>query len=297
MQKLFLYFLFTFIFFKPHLTKAEISKSLPIFEIKPDVHFVEKLMMKKKFSKRFVKEMKLIYEDETFGQVVRLNMLGFLNPPQHANLVTEEGVQSSLSFIRKNKTAFKKVQKKYHVPAEVIASLLWVETRHGQVTGHFHVASVYMHLLQVGRPDVQKNLFLIAQALEKNKPQRTAHLKKTLHEKALKKSKWALTQLQALEKIYKKKHQLVLELNGSFAGAFGVSQFIPTSYLTYAKAYNPQKVADLYKPEDALTSVANYLKKNGWGPKRKNKMKALMHYNNSTDYAESILNLAKKLKH
>ena len=112
----------------------------------------------------------------------------------------------------------------------------------------------------------------------------------------LKKSDWAFEQLAALEKLYKKDRKLALNLEGSFAGAFGIPQFIPTSYFTYARPFKKAVVSDLYKPEDAISSVGNYLKKTGWNSKKKSKrMKALMHYNNSEDYALSIQDLSNRI--
>ena len=110
------------------------------------------------------------------------------------------------------------------------------------------------------------------------------------------KAAWALDELRALEKFYKKDKKMVSELQGSFAGAFGIPQFIPSSYFTYSRPLKKGAVADLYSPDDAISSVSNYLKKTGWNSKKRTrKMKALMHYNNSEDYAESILQLSEQI--
>jgi membrane-bound lytic murein transglycosylase B len=56
-----------------------------------------------------------------------------------------------------------------------------------------------------------------------------------------------------------------LELKGSYAGAMGYGQFIPTSYRAYAVDFDGDEVADIWNnPEDAIGSVGNYLKENGW---------------------------------
>jgi membrane-bound lytic murein transglycosylase B len=264
-------------------------------EATPDIQYIKKILTQKKFSKSFIRDMTLIYEEETFAKVVRLNMLGFLNPTKHATLVSEEGVVKTQDFIRQYRSVFRATEEKYHVPASIIGSLLWVETKHGNLTGRYHVASSYLHLLQAPRKPVLDYLIKTAVKSESAKPAPMKNLKKILTERSKRKAKWALEQLKALEKMYKRKKNLVIELNGSFAGAFGIPQFIPSSYHTYAKAYKTGAVPDLYKPEDAISSVAFYLKKTGWGSKNKQKMKALMHYNNSQDYAESILELGQKV--
>jgi len=261
-----------------------------------DAQYLKKVLKQKKFSPRFINAVLKNYEPDSFPSVMRLNMLGFLNPPQHSVLVTEEGVLKSEEFIEKNQKAFLRVEKRDHVPASVIAALLWVETKHGRLTGKYHVLSAFGHMVQTTRQDVLKELTSLAIESEKSKNRPTKHLKKMMRERAKRKSEWALEQLKSLEKLHKKDKKMAEELLGSFAGAFGIPQFIPSSYWTYAKPLKNGKVADLYNPEDAISSVGNYLKKEGWNSKRKKRqMKALMHYNNSQDYAESILDLSEKI--
>lgn len=262
----------------------------------PDVAYLKKKLKEKKFSKRFIDSILSTYEPDSFASAVRLNMLGFLNPPQHRVLVTDEGLQKAEEFIDKNKKAFSRVERRDHVPATVIASLLWIETKHGQITGRFHVLSAFAHLVQVTRPDVVKELTDLAIEVEKSKDRPTDKLAKMMRNRTKRKANWAMDQLKALEKLYKKDKKMAEELKGSFAGAFGIPQFIPSSYWTYAKPLKMGKVADLYNPDDAISSVGNYLKKEGWHPKiRKRQLKSLMHYNNSQDYAEAILELSDKI--
>ncbi len=261
-----------------------------------DIQYLKKILKQKKFTPRFINAVVKNYEPESFASVIRLNMLGFLNPPQHSVLVTDEGVVKSQEFIENNKKAFLKVERRDHVPSSVIAALLWVETKQGKLTGKYHVLSAFGHMIQATRKDVLKELIFLAIESEKSKNRPTQNLAKLMRERAKRKSNWALDQLKSLERLYKKDKKMTEELLGSFAGAFGIPQFIPSSYWTYAKALKPGKVADLYNPDDAISSVGHYLKKEGWSTKRKKRqMKALMHYNNSQDYAESILELSEKI--
>ncbi|HSP32356.1 MAG TPA: lytic murein transglycosylase, partial [Halomonas sp.] len=57
------------------------------------------------------------------------------------------------------------------------------------------------------------------------------------------------------------------ELRGSYAGAMGYPQFIPTSYQAYAVDFDDDGVRDLWEnPVDAIGSVANYFAEHGWKP-------------------------------
>ena len=53
-------------------------------------------------------------------------------------------------------------------------------------------------------------------------------------------------------------------IKGSYAGAMGLGQFISSSYRNFAIDYNGDGHRDLWHPEDAIGSVANYFNKHGW---------------------------------
>lgn len=259
--------------------------------------WVQQELTRMKLPKSFIKEALTQYQPESFETVVKLNLLGFLKPPQHMDLVTEEAVTESSRFLKENKVAFANAHKKYQVSPDVISALLWVETRHGDNTGQFHILSVYLHLLQAGRPVNQK--FLTTLALQQNtslKSYSVKALKKKMQERTVKKSQWAREEILALATIYKKGQLNLKTLRGSYAGAFGLAQFIPSSYRDYAKAAGVNAHPNLMKPKDAIFSVANYLSKHGWKNKKsQNKIAALMKYNNSRDYADCILEISKRV--
>ncbi|HEY8269363.1 MAG TPA: lytic murein transglycosylase, partial [Pseudobdellovibrionaceae bacterium] len=192
--------------------------------------------------------------------------------------------------------AFVLAEEKYQVPDNVIAALLWIETRHGENLGHFHIVSVYLHLLQSDLRSNKKALTLLA--IEKNKkvleyPEED--IKSIMAERTKKRTLWAREQLLALASIRKKKHLDLKKLRGSYAGALGLPQFIPSSYQDFAKSIKPKAAANLNAPGDAIMSVAYYLSKHGWqNCDAESKIAALMKYNNSRDYADSILEISKR---
>ena len=262
---------------------------------KSDWSYVEKKLSKAGFQRAYIKALKKNYEPKHFETVVKLNLLLFLvKANYHKVQVTAEGEKNVASFLAKNEKAFTQAEKEFGVPRHVIASLLWIETRHGQNQGMFHVASAYIHLLQSERQVVKDFLQQKATDYTKHvsKKQRAEIVKRTKT-----KAEWALKELRSLQALYKKNSKLALKLRGSFSGAFGLPQFLPSSYEMYAKSCKPGKVADLYVAADAICSVGSYLKKHGWREKSsKTHLAALMKYNNSRDYAEAILKLADKTK-
>jgi membrane-bound lytic murein transglycosylase B len=111
------------------------------------------------------------------------------------------------------------------------------------------------------------------------------------------KSDWAGEQLQAIETLRKGGYAKVLLLNGSFAGAFGVPQFIPSTYRDLAVSAKAGRRPNLYKMPDVILSVGNFLKKKGWKEKiPESKSTALYEYNRIKDYGDVILKIAAELK-
>ncbi len=265
--------------------------------MQPDVTWTFNYLKDQGFDGEFLNELKNHYDQKSFERVLRLNHLGFLSPPSHQSLITKEAVNKSLQFLQANKKALEKSQKLYNVPPEVISALLWVETRHGNITGQFHVPSVYLHLLQASREKNRKSLLKIAKKSPQSKKYTSKELRDMIKSRSEWRSSWALEELQALQEIHKSNRKNIGGLRGSFAGAFGIPQFIPSSYLAYSASANSSVHPDLFKKADAVLSVGRYLKTHGWKSKRKSThVKALMKYNNSRDYAESILELSRKIK-
>ena len=263
---------------------------------KPDINWSLQQLKKKKINSSFLKILKKNYDKKSFTSVIRLNTLGFLSPPNHMSLVSDEAVMKSLDFLNQNKTSFDIALKEYTVPPEIITSLLWVETRHGKITGTFHVPSVYLHLLQLSRQKNQNYLFKIARKSTSSHGISSKDLRKKIKERSIWRAKWALEELIALEKMHHAKQKDLKNLKGSFAGAFGLPQFIPSSYRAFACS-SADRPPNLFTHEDSIQSVARYLMVHGWDNlNTEHQINSLMKYNNSRDYAESIIELAKKIR-
>ncbi len=261
---------------------------------KPDWSYVQKRLKKAKFKQSFINDLKRIYDHKHFTRVLEFNVLLYLRQTDyHQPQVSREAVNDVRNFLAKNKSAFARAEKLYSVPPPVISSLLWLESRHGQNKGVYHVASVYLHLLQAERPTVVRYLKASVPRYNKKPPKGTPA---KVAQRARTKAEWALAELKALQNMYNRDAKLVRELKGSFSGAFGMAQFIPSSYVKFARAYSKKRAPNLTRADDAIMSVAHYLKKSGWkNGKKGTHKKALMKYNNSEDYAKAILSLADRV--
>jgi membrane-bound lytic murein transglycosylase B len=263
----------------------------------PDTKWLRKELKRMDLPSNFVTDVLHDYQTESFEPVLRMNLLGFLKPPQHMDLVTPEAVTEASRFLKENRKDFEQAQNRYQVSPDVISALLWIETRHGDNLGQYHIVSVFLHLLQTDRPAIREKLTAMAIAQNKSLKEYSAgELKKVMRERTKRKAKWAADEIRALASIYKKGQLNLHTLRGSYAGAFGLSQFLPSSYRDYARSAKDQGNPNLMKPGDAIISVAHYLSRHGWKNQKSNrKVKALMSYNNSRDYADSILEISKRV--
>lgn len=140
-------------------------------------------------------------------------------------------VSNGVAFWEEHRNALELAEKEYGVPAEIIVSIIGVETNYGRNMGSWRVIDA---------------LSTLAFDYPPRAPFFRAELVKYL----------ILTRQQ--------KHD-PLEFKGSYAGAMGYGQFMPSSYLAYAVDFSGDGFTDIWNnPTDAIGSVANYFKIHGW---------------------------------
>src|SRR6185369_11602712 len=89
-----------------------------------------------------------------------------------------------------------------------------------------------------------------------------------------------------------------LDVRGSGSGAFGLPQFLPSSYLRFGVDGDGDGRVSLYDPADAIASAANYLAGHGWKGEisRAEQRRAIWAYNHSDAYIDTVLALAEHLE-
>ena len=149
-------------------------------------------------------------------------------------MVSDSRISAGEEFIKLYKEDLNKAEDLYGVPAEIIASIIGIETRYGRITGNIRVLDSLM-------------------TLSFNYPRR---------------SKFFKVQLEEFLLLSREEGFNPESLEGSIAGAMGYGQFMPDSYRKYAVDFDSDGVRDiLSNPVDAIGSVANFLNKKGkWKP-------------------------------
>lgn len=209
----------------------------------------------------------------------------------YARFLTPESVLLSQKFLRQNLRILREAENRFHVDKEVVVAILFVESRFGENTGKFRVIPTLATMALTDSPDyLQKNYF----ALREKNPEVSYE---RIEELAKRKSNWAYGELKCFLNIVRDERIDPLEIYGSYAGAMGMAQFIPSSYLNYGLK---QKGLEhwIFSKEAAIFSIGNYLKHHGWKKSLtvESKRKVLWSYNHSEPYVETILQLAQKIK-
>ena len=227
---------------------------------------------------------------------VRMNVTNYAQKTDYSHNHNERGVRKVREFTAMHDTVLNRIDSLYGVPPYVVAALLWVESKHGTVLGKYHVASVYLSVLLSCEPEfVEQNTLAVMVGMGRDSTKLDS-IKRYVEQRAVKKTKWAADQIKALRVIDQRGILDAYTLYGSWAGAFGMSQFLPSSYLSWAVDGDNNGVIDLNDIDDAMYSVANYLKCNGWGQTSSQQRAAVYHYNNSSAYVDAVLTLARKAR-
>ena len=148
-----------------------------------------------------------------------------------ARLISPIRVNNGADFLQRFLPEFEKAEEKFGVPKEIIAAIIGIESSYGSITG---------------RERVIDSLSTLAF----DYPRRSNFFTKQLEHFLL------LAREEKLD---------AFSMKGSYAGAMGYGQFIPSSYRSYAIDFDNDGIRNIVtNPIDAIGSVANYLSKHGW---------------------------------
>lgn len=148
-----------------------------------------------------------------------------------AIFITDSRIKGGIEFWQQHADDLARAEKKYGVPAEIIIAILGVETRYGGNVGSYRVIDALSTLAFQYPP----------------------------------RSPFFRSELEAFLLLTREENLSVLNPIGSYAGAMGLGQFMPSSYREYAIDFDGDGYRDIWtNPTDAIGSIANYLKRHGW---------------------------------
>ncbi|EOS92725.1 lytic murein transglycosylase B [Erwinia tracheiphila] len=144
--------------------------------------------------------------------------------------IVPDNVQNGVQFWNQYQDALNRAWLKYGVPPEIIVGIIGVETRWGRVMGKTRIIDA-LTTLSFAYP---------------------------------RRADYFSGELETFLLMSRKENDDPLALRGSFAGAMGYGQFMPSSYKQYAVDFNNDGHINLWDPEDAIGSIAHYFSAHGW---------------------------------
>lgn len=195
-------------------------------------------------------------------------------------------------YLKKYKTAFRKAESHFKVSRYVIGAIIYVETQCGTVTGSEIVVNRLSRVATIAEPKNVKANYL--RLLEKGENVTFAEVE----ERGQYLEQMFFPEIPALFQIADKNKINIFGIRGSYAGAFGIPQFLPSTYIKFGVDANKDGRVSLYQDMDAIWSTANFLSSFGWKPgiSLEEKKKVIWRYNRSDAYVDAILAVAEKLE-
>ena len=182
--------------------------------------------------------------------------------------VKESRVVAGAKFYSENRSLIERVSSKYGVDPFVIVTIAGVESNYGVHHSQYSVFNaLYSQIHEIPR-----------------------------------RSKWATRELAEFIKYCYNDKLDPQEIGGSYAGAFGYGQFIPSSFTRYSVDFNENGVREPYSWPDVLGSIANYLRMNGYKKNSNNYRKdgdiykSVYAYNHADNYVMAVLELTERIR-
>lgn len=149
-------------------------------------------------------------------------------------------IAAGVQFWNANAATLERAETEFGVPAEIVVGIIGVETIYGRDTGNFRVMDA-LATLSFDFPHA--------------------------HPRAAQRRQFFQDELEQLLSLANRSGSNPLDFKGSYAGAMGLPQFMPSSWVRYAIDYDGDGKVDLFSSRaDAIGSVANYFKAFGWQP-------------------------------
>lgn len=204
---------------------------------------------------------------------------------------SKKSIRNALKYMEQHQKILESTEKTYGVDKEIVTAIILVETRLGMLIGGQSVLNTLSTMAALADPDVRDMFW--------GKVSKSTQLTREQFEKWVKrKSSWAYNELKAFLNYTAKENMDPAVVSGSYSGAMGIAQFMPTNILAFAKDGDNNESINIFNHSDAIASIANFLKHYGWYPgiDGKKAYKVIYQYNHSRQYVDTILKVSELLK-
>ena len=211
----------------------------------------------------------------------------------YGQFLEDYAVNKASSYLHAHKGILREVEERFGVSASVVTAILCVETACGTYMGQYATFNLLVTQALSLKPDVYQEIYRLIPQDEK-----TGLTQQSIKKRLKRKSRKAYNELKALLNYARGYGIDPLSIQGSAEGAIGIPQFLPSNITVYGYDGDGDGTIDLFQHEDAIASVASFLKAFRWkkGNDYQKKKEIIRRYNHSDYYANTVLKLAEILK-
>ena len=209
----------------------------------------------------------------------------------YSKMTQRSWISEAKTYMHEQNKALQQAEKNFGVDPKVITAIILVETKFGRFMGKKGILNTLSTIAVLNEPKQREYLW-------KHLPKKRRFQRRLYDQKADQKAAWAYKELKAFL-TYTRMHDIdPVSVLGSYAGALGIAQFMPSNILAYGRDGNGDGRINLFEDADAIFSIASYLKHYGWKPgiNRKQAYKVVYHYNHSSYYVNTILKITDLLE-
>lgn len=209
----------------------------------------------------------------------------------YEQFVSSKMIKKARQYMKTHESVLLNTEESYGVDKEVITAIILVETQLGVFLGGPFILNTLSTMAALADPGVRGRFW---EELSHSKQIERKNYNKWVKRK----SNWAYKELKAFLEYTSNENMDPLDIKGSYAGAMGIAQFMPSNISVFAKDGNADGSINLFNHSDAIASVANYLKHYGWRPgiDGKKAYQVILRYNYSGPYAKTVLKISRLLK-
>jgi len=210
----------------------------------------------------------------------------------YAQFLEEYSMNRTISYLKTHNRILKKMENHFNISAPVVVAILSVETSCGRYMGSFEAVNILVTQTLSLEPEIFRQIYDQI-PLEERSELDPKEIRKRLRKKSIR----AYKELKALLMHVKDQNIDPFTVKGSIEGAIGLPQFLPSNIKRYGFDGNGDGKIDLFQHEDAIASIASYLKAHNWREDNnyQKKKEIIRNYNPSDYYASTVLKLAERL--
>jgi len=225
-------------------------------------------------------------------EVVAGNLVRSEATLDYEQFLTAYSVNKAERYLKRYGKSLEETHRRFGVEPEVVVAVLMVETALGTYPGKYLAVNVLSTMAASDGTEVKAKI-LGSLTEEQLKMQTTSVISARLAKRAAR----GYRELKALIDYIQQNDVDPFTVYGSSEGAIGIPQFLPSNIENYGRDGNEDGRIDLFNHDDAIASVAYFLRAHRWGRAQSDKAKkrVLLHYNRSTYYADTVYTLAQKL--